>query len=207
MRISLRALTSLIAGILLIMTPFLIAEEGYSGAVLVADERIGPPFDKALILIDRHDIEGAVGIILNKPLSDGQQAQLSAFIRDAGIPVGYGGPLGFSERIFVLEEKKPAKPGGKLRFDLYDWDDAVRTTPDLLNKIRQSIKSGEQRYRVFTGLSSWAPFQLESEVLAKGEWHTVPASHDMIYQNNSAVRWDALERQEKTKKTPDQNQS
>src|SRR6202012_4528703 len=95
---------------------------GYTGQVLIADESVGAPFDKSLVLIDQHGVGGGVGLILNKPLSPEQHAQLSPFIRDEKIPVSYGGPMQTTERLVVLEEKQPRKIGGKLRFELEDWD-------------------------------------------------------------------------------------
>jgi putative transcriptional regulator len=205
--VSREALATIAAGILLALIPIFVAHGGYSGDILAASEQVGPPFDKSLILIDRYGIDGATGIILNKPLPDNQRAKLTAFIRDAGIPVGYGGPLGLFDHIFVLEEKKPLRPGAKLQYLLSDWDDAVRATPDLLDRIRQSIKNGDQRYRVFTGAASWSPLQLEAEILVRNEWHVLPPSHDLVFQNGAASQWDALERQDKARNKPKAEQS
>jgi putative AlgH/UPF0301 family transcriptional regulator len=194
------------AGVILALIPILAAHGGYGGKILVADERIGFPFDKSLILIDRNGIDGTAGVILNKPLPEAQRAKLTAFIRDSGIPVGYGGPVGLLERIIVLEEKKPAIPGGTPQYRLSDWDDAVRAAPTLLDKIRQSIKNGDQSYRIFTGMTSWAPLQLETEILVRSEWTAVPPSHDIVFQNGAGSLWDALARQQRIKRNPGTDQ-
>jgi putative AlgH/UPF0301 family transcriptional regulator len=160
-----------------------------------------------MILIDEDGIGGSIGVIINKQLTNAQRTRLTAFIRDSDIPVGYGGPLGLYDRIIVMEEKKPAKHGGKIHIDLSDWDDAIRAQPDLLNRIRQSNKNGDQQYRIFTGFTSWSPFQLEAEVLVRNNWYAVPATHELIFQNGSGALWEALEPQEKAKKAPKADQS
>jgi len=202
-----QALATIAAGILLALIPIFIAHGGYGGDILVAKEQVGPPFDKSLIYIDRYGIEGATGIILNKALPENQRLKLTAFIRDAGIPIGYGGPIGLFDRIIVLEEKKSAMPGIPLQYRLSDWDDAVRATPNLLDKIRQSIKNGDQHYRVFTGSVSWSPLQVESEILVRNEWYVLPSSHDLVFQNGTASQWDALEREGPVKNKSKANHS
>lgn len=187
--------------------PFIVEHLGYTGQIMIAGEQVEAPFDKSLVLIDQHGVEGAVGIVINKPLSAEQRAQLTPFIRNEKIPVGYGGPIETTEKILVLEEKQPRRVGGKSTFDLEFWDDAVRMNPDLLKKIRESYENGEQRYRLFAGFAYWNPFQLESEVLVKNAWHATLAAHDIVFQNGKASHWDALERQEKSKKQSDSNQS
>src|ERR1700677_892246 len=67
-----QALMIFAAGTLMAMAPFIVVKSGYTGDVLIADERVVAPFDKSLILIDQHGIEGAIGVILNKPLSEDQ---------------------------------------------------------------------------------------------------------------------------------------
>jgi putative transcriptional regulator len=195
-----KALGLLIVGVLLLMVPYIVVHTGYSGKVLIAAEGTTPPFDKTLILIGRHNVDGAMGIILNKPLSESQRTKLSPFIRDAGIPVGYGGPLEATDRIFVMEEKNPAHPGETPILEISDWDEAVHATPGLLDKIRASIKNGEQRYRVFTGFANWGPLQLETETLLEHRWYAIPAEQDTVFHSNATPSWDVLELREKTKK-------
>jgi putative AlgH/UPF0301 family transcriptional regulator len=201
-----QAAAIMLTGIFVAAFPFIVLHSGYSGEIVISDDRVQAPFDKSIVLVDEDGIEGAIGVVVNKPLSAAQRSRLTAFIRDSDIPVGYGGPLGLYERIIVLEEKKPAKPSGKIRIELNDWDDAIRAEPDLLNRIRQSIKNGDQQYRVFTGLASWSPFQLASEVLVKGSWYAMPATHDLIFQNGAA-KWEELEPKEKARKNPNGDQS
>jgi putative transcriptional regulator len=202
-----RGLAFLVMGFLLISTPYIVEHCGYTGEILIADDQMQKPFDKSLVFVVQQDIGGAAGVIINKPLSAPLHEQLAPFIKESGIPVSYGGPIGLPDRIVVLEEKDPVTPGGSPQYDLNDWDAAVHDTPDLLNKIRESLERGEQRYRLFAGLTAWGPFQLESETLVKGEWYAMQASHDLVFQNGSATKWDILEPTEKVKHAPKSNQS
>jgi putative transcriptional regulator len=204
-RLAPKGLATFVAGVLLVFMPYIVERLGYTGQVLIASDAVAPPFDKSLVLIDQHGVEGAVGLILNKPLSASQRAQLSPFIKNEDIPIGYGGPLETTDKILVLEEKQPQKADGKPFFDLEFWDDAVRTRPDLLREIRQSIEKGEQRYRLFAGYAYWSPFQLDSEALVNGDWAALPATHDVVFQHGAASQWNAIERQQKAQ--PDANRS
>jgi len=204
-QLSPKGLATFAAGLLLVLTPYIVEHLGYTGQVLIANSMIEPPFDKSLVLIDQHGVEGAVGIILNKPLSSEQHAQLSPFIRNADIPVGYGGPMETADKILVLDERQPQKANGAPIFDLEFWDDAIHLQPDLLRRIRESYENGEQRYRIFAGYAYWSPFQLDSEALVNGDWMGIPATHDIVFQRGTASQWDTLARQQKTR--PSGNQS
>src|ERR1700722_13237784 len=74
-----------VLGALLVLMPYIVEHFGYTGQVLIAGEQVTAPFDKSLVLIDQHGVEGAVGIILNKPLTAEQREQLSPFIRNEKI--------------------------------------------------------------------------------------------------------------------------
>jgi putative transcriptional regulator len=204
--LSYQALITIVAGVLLALVPMIVAHSGYRGEVLIASMRVGAPFDKSLIFISRHGLDGAEGIILNKPLPIADRIKLSAFLRDTNIPVGYGGPIELYDRILVLKERKriDAEPP---RYEISDWDTAVRREPDLLDRIRNSFKSGDQRYRVFTGYASWSPLQLESETLVKNQWFVVPANHDIVFQNGADTKWEALKPEEGAGRRPHADQS
>lgn len=191
---SIPAWCCIVLGIMLILTPYLVERHGFKGSIMVAREDMPSPFDKTLILIGQHTVDGAVGIVLNKPLTESQHGKLSAFMRDSGIPVGYGGPIETSDKLFVLQILEPKGPGQNPDYDLSRWDDAVRETPDLLDKIKESLKKGERRYRVFTGYAGWGPFQLEAEIAVKFAWHNIPMNHDVLFQSSEAAQWESLSR-------------
>jgi putative transcriptional regulator len=186
-------------GAILMLTPPLVAHNGYTDAILVSTDATKGPFEKTLVLIGEHTVDGAIGLILNKPLTEDDHQRLSPFIRDSGIPVAYGGPIDVSSKIFVLTETKPGEGDKEPDFDISEWDDAVHDTPDLLDKIKASVKKGEQHYRVFAGFSAWGPFQLEWEAVVKHGWYTVGQLHDYVFQNGANSHWDKLNGQEKAK--------
>jgi putative transcriptional regulator len=201
-RIPTQPIALFLLGAILLMVPALISLNGYGGQILIArDTDEDSPFQKTLILLDHHNADGAVGIVINKPLTGAQRAELPPFLRDTSVPVGYGGPIGFPERIIVLEQKKPKKSApGKIWFDLNDWDDVVNKTPGLLDQIKQDFKNGNQHYRVFAGIVAWAPFQLETEIGIDGAWYSIAPSHDLVFQNGPGTSWDTLFQQEENKK-------
>ncbi|MDX2027349.1 MAG: YqgE/AlgH family protein [Alphaproteobacteria bacterium] len=196
-RLSNRALGFLLAGAVLLSLPFFLTHGVYTGQILAADARMQPPFDKSLVLLTRHGFGGTMGVVLNKPLSGAERQKLSRFLRDTDIPVFYGGPLGSFEKILVLEQKPQAS--GDARFELKDWDEAVRAAPDLLTTIRRSLQRGETRYKIFTGFAGWAPFQLEAELHLHKLWQVVAPTPDLIFHAVGPAPWEKIEKQEKEK--------
>ncbi|MDP9128648.1 MAG: YqgE/AlgH family protein [Pseudomonadota bacterium] len=198
-RQSIPAIMYVLFGGLMMATPYLVEHNGYNESVMVAREGLPAPFDQALVLIGGHTVGGATGIMLNKPLSAQDHDKLSAFLRDSGLTVSYGGPIAVSEKVFVLEERKETPDDKNPDFDLKEWDIAIRDNPDLINAIRKSDKNNEHHYRIFTGYAAWRPFQLEIEVMLKQAWRPVTTTHDLVFQTDPASHWDAVNRREQDK--------
>jgi putative transcriptional regulator len=196
-----QAIALFLIGAILLLVPMAISLAGYGGLILISrTDDPDSPFYQSLILVDHHDADGAVGIIINKPVTPEQKAELPPFLRDAGIPVGYGGPIGFPDRIVVLEEKQSKKSANKVWFDISDWDAIVDKKHGLMDRIKQDAKQGGQHYRVYAGLAAWAPFQIETETGINNMWYTTAPSHDLVFQKGSGTTWDALFKQEEDKK-------
>ena len=76
------------------------AQPSLQGQLLIATEAIGDPrFDHAVILIVRHDRDGALGVVINRPLGERPLADVLAALgaKDAAAPgsvrVFLGGPV------------------------------------------------------------------------------------------------------------------
>jgi putative AlgH/UPF0301 family transcriptional regulator len=204
-RQTLPAFAYIFIGTVMLLTPSIVEHDGFRDQVIVASDGVKAPLDKTIIFVGQETVDGSIGLILNKPLSDSQRAALSPFIKDSGIPVAYGGPMQVSEKIFVLEEKKPETGNGSAVYEVRTWDNAVNEKPDLLDRIRKSVKKGDQHYRVFTGYAAWGPFELESDILVNNNWRPLPAAHGIVFQSDPAAQWDAIDRQEKTPRPVNQS--
>lgn len=146
-----------------------------------------PNFNSTVTLICEHNADGALGIVINRPLSlnlGGLLAQLdvtSTSSETAMIPIMNGGPVG-RERGFVLHE--PAQP----------FESSVGVSEDiqltLSRDVLDAIAAGQgpARALIALGYAGWEAGQLEMEML-DNTWLSVPASKELIFDVPFADRW------------------
>ena len=133
-------------------------EGSLQGRLLVATPVLGDPnFAGSVVLVADHDADGAMGLILNRPL-DVTVADavpiLQGFVHD-GEPVHAGGPVQ-PEAVMALGDfvdgaRSPSIAFGSVGFLPADADETL--DPAVVN-----------RARVFAGYAGWGPGQLEGEL-------------------------------------------
>lgn len=151
-----------------------------------------PNFSTTVTLICEHNDDGALGIVINRPLTlklAGLFEQLqvdNADPRTAEGPVYSGGPVG-TERGFVLHG-----PQWSYENTLPVSDDIQLT---LSRDVIDAMASGEgpDKSLVALGYAGWQPGQLEYEMLANS-WLNVPATPELVFDTPYAKRWDSAAR-------------
>ena len=151
-----------------------------------------PNFTTTVTLICEHNDEGALGIVINRPLDlklAGLFEQLDVEDPDpqaADGPVLMGGPVG-PERGFVLHD-----PGASFENSLVVSNDIHLT---LSRDVIDAMATGEgpEKSLVALGYAGWEPGQLEHEMLANS-WLNVPASPDIVFDIPFNERWDSAAR-------------
>ncbi|MGH1357242.1 MAG: YqgE/AlgH family protein [Burkholderiaceae bacterium] len=145
-----------------------------------------PTFDGTLILLAEHSSDGALGVVINRPMqfdlgSLFEQIDLKAPSSTfAGQSVFFGGPVQ-SDRGFVLH-----RPKG-------DWHATVSISADLaLTSSRDILESmaehsGPEQVLVSLGYSGWGPGQLETE-LQQNAWLSVKAESSLVFDTPSEQR-------------------
>ena len=139
-----------------------------------------PHFSKTLTYICEHNEQGALGLVINRPLDMMlptllEQASIaSAGTRCASIPVHFGGPVQ-TDRGFVLHE-----PVGTWQSTLaISSEIGLTTSRDILQAVAKG--DGPHQVLITLGYAGWAPGQLEYE-LKQNAWLTVAAQHDVIFE-------------------------
>ena len=165
-----------------------------TGQLLIASPQLRqPPFDHAVILMAQHSREGALGVVINRPVDRRPIAGLlAAFGADASgvtdsVRVFVGGPVDPAVGI-VIHSTDYRRP------DTLDIDGRVALTsaPDVLRDI--GLGKGPNKSLLAFGYAGWAPSQLEDE-LAHGVWVTVPEDPALVFDDDRARVWaDALAR-------------
>jgi len=144
-----------------------------TGQFLIASHKLlDANFAKSVVLIVRHDDDGAFGLIVNRPMPVTVAKALETIIDGAGqadMPIYAGGPC--EGPVFVAHANaglggESAVPGVFITTD----SDAIQT---LLIASPDDIK-------FFASYSGWSPGQIEGE-LAEGHWLMFPAAAAEVF--------------------------
>lgn len=166
---------------------------GPAGAALTGQFLVATPamadlrFRGAVILIVRHDANGAIGIIVNHPIAERSMAELlEATGQDSSSVTGtvrihFGGPVR-PQVGFVLHSTEYRRPT-----TLYiDGQVAMTNSPDILWDICHT--AGPARSLIAFGYTGWGPGQLDRE-LAQDAWFTIPNDPALVFDEDRGQVW------------------
>lgn len=164
-----------------------------TGKILIAMPGMGDPrFEKSVVFMCAHSDDGAMGLIVNKPLPDLEFADLLAQLeidppKDADqtksdIRVHFGGPVE-NGRGFVLHSGEYRQKDATLEVE---DGFGMTTSRDILKDIAQG--SGPDDAFLALGYSGWGPGQLEDEIRQNG-WLTAEASSDLVFKSDNEGKW------------------
>lgn len=163
----------------------------HTGRLLVATPEIADGvFFRSVVLMLHHDVDGAQGLILNRPLEADLDAVLPGWGSVATAPARLfqGGPVGLDSALGIVG-LGPTDPVAGVRrlfggVGLVDLD----SEPD---RIRPEVAA----VRVFAGYAGWSAGQLEGEI-AEGSWYVVEREAADLFVAEAERLWhDVLARQ------------
>jgi putative transcriptional regulator len=160
-----------------------------AGRVLVAAPGMRDPrFYHSVVLMVQHDANGALGIVINRPLGERTIAEVleATGIKEPGmsgrVRIFLGGPVQ-PEIGFILHtaEYRRAKT--------IDIDGHVAMTSDreVLRDI--GLGQGPKKSLVAFGYAGWAPGQLEGE-LRQQAWFTASQDEKLVFDEDRDKVWD-----------------
>ncbi len=148
--------------------------------LIAAGSLVDPNFSRAVVLMLRHDAEGALGVVVNRPLEvTVRQAceQVLGVACDVDGPLHHGGPC---EAVMMV--LYPADDADTDTADDADDDAAVpglkfSTDKDTIEGLLRDAHPAADAapMKVIVGYSGWGAGQLEGE-MQSGSWLTVPAT-------------------------------
>ncbi len=151
-----------------------------------------PHFAHSVTYICDHSADGAMGIVINRPMDIKvgdvfEQLQLDLGAPFSKQPVLAGGPVQ-TQRGFVLH------------YDDSQWDSSLRVADhisltgsrDILAALAQG--QGPSHALLALGYAGWSAGQLEQE-LASNAWLTVPATFNLLFETPIPQRWHAAAKQ------------
>ncbi len=158
--------------------------------IVATDELKDSRFKNTVIIMLDHDKDGALGVVINKPLGKFSVDTLIKNLDDKTIkkknfynfeiPIFWGGPLD-SNKIFILHSKdyksKKTKEYKKISIS-YDQ----KTLVDIAEK------KGPKNYLIINGLSAWTVGQLDGEI-ERGHWNLSEIIEDIIFEKNNKMKF------------------
>lgn len=153
---------------------------------------VDPHFAKSLTFVCEHNDQGALGVVVNRPI----EMNLHALLEQVSIQpekedfksvaVHFGGPVQI-DRGFVLHT-----PLGEWQATLAVGPEiGLTTSKDILEAVARG--DGPREMLVTLGYAGWAPGQLEHE-LAQNAWLTVQANREIIFDLSAEERLPAAMR-------------
>jgi putative transcriptional regulator len=148
-----------------------------------------PNFHQTVTYICAHNEDGAMGIVINRPLDielgDVLEQMDIHTNKDSieKIPVYHGGPV-HTDRGFILHHP------------MMEWDSSIivgdeigiTTSRDILQAIADG--DGPEQSLIALGYAGWAAGQLEQEIM-ENAWLNGPADMQIIFKTPSKQRWES----------------
>lgn len=147
-----------------------------------------PNFYHTVTYICEHDADGAMGIVINRPLDLNlgdilSHMDINATPDTAPLPVFQGGPVQM-ERGFVLHAP------------LGEWEATLRVSEQIGVTASQDVLAsiaagnGPLRSLIALGYAGWGAGQLEQE-MAANVWLSGPATAEVLFDTPVEKRWEA----------------
>lgn len=162
--------------------------ESITGRLLVATPSlIDPNFYRTVVLMIEHDDEGALGVVLNRPLD----IPVSDYLEDWESLVAYpsvvfmGGPVQQEVALAVAQGPR----------DRDDLSALIIHDIQLIDLDLDPADSGFERVRVFSGYAAWAPGQLDDEIADQAWWVFDSTDEDPFVSDAQNLWSDVLRRQ------------
>ncbi|MGD2067480.1 MAG: YqgE/AlgH family protein [Gemmatimonadota bacterium] len=139
-----------------------------------------PNFRHTVVLVGEHGAEGALGVVLNRPLEvtvDDAFPPLAALV-GPGEPLFQGGPVQPRQPVLLAEVSHP---------EIIDVP-VFGSVGFLTGEVPSEIRHGVLRARVFAGYAGWGAGQLEAE-METGSWIVDPAREDDVFTGEPDTLW------------------
>jgi len=153
---------------------------------IVATEKLKDKrFKKTVIIMLDHDEQGALGVVINKPLGEvtigslikGFDKQtLKKDLLNYKVPIYWGGPLD-NNKILIVHSNDYQNKKTK-NYDKISISNNYKALIDIAKK------KGPSKSLVIIGVSAWTEGQLEGEI-DKGHWNLSEITQDILFQEKN----------------------
>jgi putative transcriptional regulator len=156
--------------------------------LLSMPQMLDPNFSRTVVLLCKHDENGAFGLVVNRPLVTSGRVVVNLeppVETDRELELWVGGPVE-PERSWILVGHEPESddtaPGVRIAEHLY-----LSTSPDLLRRLLEP--SPPSHARLIVGYSGWGAGQLEEELEASA-WLVSDIDRKLIFEAPPDKMWE-----------------
>jgi putative transcriptional regulator len=175
---------------LLSATPPAHAQGVADGMLLIASAGIKDPnFSRTVVLVLRHDDNGTIGVVVNRPTTLEPAVVFPELATGVGTYTGTlyrGGPVSPARLLFLVRGLAAATVQGPEIIDKV----FLSADPESLADVTR-LANGTEDLRMYAGHAEWVPGQLESE-MAAGGWHALPGSAELVFHADPSRLWAEL---------------
>lgn len=161
--------------------------ESLKGRLLISSGGLyDPNFRHTVVVVGEHGPEGAVGVILNRPMEPTVDEVVPplADLVPPGDPLYEGGPVAPDQAVILADVPVPG----------YVDIPVLGSVGFVTGEIPAAIRSVVRHARVFLGHAGWGPGQLEGE-LEEGSWILEDATPGDLFTSSPLTLWhDILKR-------------
>ena len=142
-------------------------------------------FKKSLIYICQHDKEGAMGLIINKPMISENATEI---IQKTGLTqinptpeIYFGGPVNIDMGLFLHDTSYNIEGTLSISKSV-----ALTSNKQIVTDLKNGIGPGEFRFSF--GYTGWGKGQVEREI-ENGDWLLMPSDDDFIFSIPNSDKW------------------
>ena len=147
-----------------------------------------PYFGKSVVLMCDHTTDGAMGLVVNRPIADPDLKKLCSevypdgkYILKKNSSVYFGGPV-MIEKGIVLHTPEISVKGTVSVSD----DFALTAHKEILENLEKNIPA--LHYKLAIGHAGWTGGQLEREI-ENGDWLIQETTRDFIFNTPDELMW------------------
>ena len=158
------------------------------GKFLIAARQLRDPnFLRTVIFLIQYDLNGAVGVIINRPTDINVSTVLPDFkvLQQREDMIYWGGPVSINQLLLLVQADVQPADSSKVFENVY-----ISSNPEVIEEMIINEDKGSH-FRFYAGYAGWAFRQLEQEV-KRGDWHILPAEADIIFNKTPTEIWPEL---------------
>ena len=155
--------------------------ESLRGQLLISSGGLyDPNFRHTVTMVGEHNADGALGVVLNRPLDVTVEQVFPPVSRlvPSGESLFQGGPVQTNSAVLLVEVSDP----GLLDLPVFG------SVGFLIGEVSEDIQPSILRARVFAGYAGWGPGQLEAEMAAES-WILEPARLEDVFNDAPELLW------------------